>query len=103
DQSPPTSCKQLSAADCPPGFPGCESYDDEAWAQETEEATDAPSIWLTLGGQLDFLLLPSSAAACFEGSEYGCYYGGGAYRDPSEPFIDRNGQMVVDPSTGQAM
>lgn len=99
DQSPPTSCKALAAADCPPGFPGCETYEDEEWAQASDEAdTDAPSVWLTLGGQLDFLLAPSSAAACFSDSEYGCYYSGGTYRDPRQPLRDRDGQLVVDPN-----
>lgn len=98
DQSPPGSCKELQAADCPPGFPGCESYEGEDWAKSAEEdvTADAPSIWLTLGFQQDFLLLPATSGACLSGSEYGCYYGPD-YRDPTETLRDSMGREVTTP------
>ncbi len=33
DQSPPGSCKEVMAADCPPGFPGCEELRDRRVGQ----------------------------------------------------------------------
>jgi hypothetical protein len=96
DQSPPGSCKEAVAADCPPGFPGCETFSDEAWAQEEEvdDTADAPSVWVTVGFQQDFLLMPASTGACLSDSEYGCYYGAG-YRDPSQPLRDGSGNLFT--------
>jgi hypothetical protein len=96
DQSPPGSCKELQAADCPPGFPGCETFEGEDWAQAAEEdvVADAPSFWLTLGFQQDFLLMPASSGACLTESEYGCYYGAD-YRDPTETLRDSMGREVT--------
>jgi hypothetical protein len=92
DQSAPESCKAVVAADCPPGFPGCETYENEEWAQAAEEDTsaEAPSIWLTLGFQQDFLLMSATEGACLSESGYGCYYGAD-YRDPSAPLLDTEG------------
>jgi hypothetical protein len=103
DQSPPGSCKEASAADCPPGFPGCQTYTDEPWAQEeaVDDAADAPAVWFTLGFQQDFLLMPASTGACLSDSEYGCYYGGG-YRDPYEPLRDSNGNPFIQTQNGQS-
>lgn len=95
DQSPPTSCKETAAADCPPGFPGCETYENEEWAQEAEEndSGNAPSFWLTLGVQQDFLLMPATEGACLTGSEYGCFYDDG-FRDPTQPLTDSTGALL---------
>lgn len=99
DQSPPGSCKETAVADCPPGFPGCQTYDDEPWAREAavDDAADAPAVWFTLGFQQDFLLMPASTGACLSDSEYGCYYGAG-YRDPTEPLRDVNGNYFTQPN-----
>lgn len=103
DQSPPSSCRELSAADCPPGFPGCESYEGEEWAQQEEEAVDVPSFWFTLGGQLDFLMMEATGGACFADSGYACFYSDGTYRDPNAPLINRDGNVVFDPVTNEAV
>lgn len=99
DQSPPGSCKEAVAADCPPGFPGCETYSDEPWAQEEEvdDTADAPALWFTLGFQQDFLLMPATEGACLSNSDYGCYYDTG-YRDPSQPLIDTEGNFFTQPN-----
>jgi hypothetical protein len=96
DQSPPGSCKELQAADCPPGFPGCETYEDEDWAKAPKEDEDAnaPSFWVTLGFQQDFLLLPQTSGACLSTSDYGCYYGRD-YRDPYDLLVDGNNNPVA--------
>lgn len=96
DQSPPGSCKEVQAADCPPGFPGCETFENEEWNQQEEEedTSERASVWLTLAFQQDFLLMPASDGACLSESGYGCYYGD-AYRDPTEPLRDSNGMLFA--------
>jgi hypothetical protein len=96
DQSPPGSCKEVMAADCPPGFPGCATYEEEEWAKEEEVAEgEKPSVWLTLGGSMDFLLAPASNVACTSESPYSCYYGD-TFRDPQADLRDRNNNQVAD-------
>lgn len=95
DQSPPGSCKEVMAADCPPGFPGCEAYDEEEWAKEEEDAGDKPTVWLTFGGSVDFLLTPASKTACTSTSPYSCYYGD-VYRDPTQSLLNPDATEVPD-------
>lgn len=96
DQSPPGSCKELQAADCPPGFPGCETYEDEEWAKapQEDENADAPSFWVTIGFQQDFLLMPQTSGACLSSSEYGCYYKQD-YRDPYDLLVAGDGSPIA--------
>lgn len=72
--------------DCPPGFPGCRAgdeaksaTDDDASEHARAEAPDAPfkKSWVSVGFELDALLLPSSERACAGGTGYTCF--GDAY------------------------
>jgi hypothetical protein len=85
DEEPPAACTQ-STDDCPPDFPGCapETNDELPEAEPTERPSGATPFWLSLTIQADTLFLPASKAACAPNATYGCYYGGGAYRDPND-------------------
>jgi hypothetical protein len=96
DQSPPGSCKEVMAADCPPGFPGCQTYDEEDWAKEAEvDEGEKPTVWLTLGGALDFLLVPQSNTVCTTTPDYSCFYGE-TFRDPNANLLNPDGSPVAD-------
>lgn len=87
DQSPPGSCKEELAA---------ESYDSEEWAKDEEaEDTEKPTVWLTFGGAIDFLLAPASKTVCTTASPYSCYYGD-IYRNPNASLLNPDGTEVPD-------
>ncbi len=72
---------ELDSSDCPPDFPGCESFEDQSDADDEEAKKRFARNWITLGFQMDFLLLDATTTAC-TGDNYQCFYGGGVYRDP---------------------
>ena len=98
--APPPATTPQEGADCPPGFPGCLetkekgscSSDDDCTAGQTcrdstcQDAKDQAPVdlpfkqnWLSVGFQLEALLLPSAQNACAGGSGYTCFDDGGGY------------------------
>ncbi len=97
----PATQLDLDTSDCPPDFPGCESFEDQ-WAAESEEeaARHFPRHWLSVGFQMDFLLLDATTTAC-TGDTYQCFYGGGVYRNPQPTTTVNNVQRTGVGDTGQ--
>lgn len=92
-QTPPQPCPP-PAEDCPPDFPGCAPLETE-WPHEepAKPAATHRRLWVNLSAQADVLLMPAADAAC-AGDEYECYYGGGVYRDPSQPIgVEQDGSL----------
>src|SRR5690606_32395874 len=91
--SKPAAKLDLDTSDCPPDFPGCESFEDRLAEEEADAAARRfPRHWISVGYQQDFLLMDATSSAC-TGNAYQCYDGQGGYRDPAS-------MGVVDPVTG---
>jgi hypothetical protein len=95
----PAEKLDMTIEDCPPDFPGCESFDDQ-WAEEDAEAEAKryPKYWFHLGYQADFLLMDSASGVCADATHQ-CFYAGGVYRDPS---VDPIGVVRLDGTLGGA-
>jgi hypothetical protein len=99
-QPPPARCADVG--DCPPDFPGChgipsKSACDPASPDCTPEAPATPEArknWLSLSIQQDFLVMPSSAAACANEDGYTCYYASNNAYYSSTPFA-KSGDHVA--------
>jgi hypothetical protein len=84
DSETPKGAAAHQGSDCPPGFPGCDApdrSDKDEEAEATAPPPDAPfkRSWISVGVQVDALLLPTGNNACAGGSGYTCFNGSTYY------------------------